>query len=344
MSDTLSAQAPADRLFDHVAGGRAQESYRLVETLSRAGWDVERIVVDLLTVVQRRVGCQWQAGAWTVAQEHQATALVDDLLGLLGRDIAPPRSHGTVTLVCAEGEWHVTPARMAALLLRRHGWRTSFLGGSTPSDHVRRSLEVSRPSFVAISCTLPLALVGAWRVAAVARSLGLPTIAGGAAFGDDDTRARRLGIDGWAPDIATASTLLYRWLDRPPTPMPAPVGAGAFGDSELRPLQRWWTSVGERTIATLANAVPPAVVHEPGALDRLRRDLDELLRTAYLAGVCDDPRLFADGVEWLLTLRPARELPHAAVHRCIEVMHALTAPRDGATHRALGDWLAVTDV
>jgi methanogenic corrinoid protein MtbC1 len=43
-------------------------------------------------------------------------------------------------VTCAEGEWHSLPARMVAEVLRLHGWQVTFLGASTPADHLRRLL------------------------------------------------------------------------------------------------------------------------------------------------------------------------------------------------------------
>lgn len=328
---TPAAHPAVERITDHVMAGRVVDCYAVVDDLLLSGWNSERIVTDVLAVFQQEVGLRWQSGAWTVAQEHAASAVVDDLLGALGRHVPTSVSHGTVALVCAEGEWHVTPARMAALLLRLHGWHTSFLGGSTPPEQLARTLEDSRPTYLAVSCTRVLSLLGAARIAAVARKGGIPTLAGGPAFGTDPRRAERLGFDGWAPDIAAASAILTRWLDEPPPPAPGPPTedlddrAGAFVQ----------VSIVEQTIQRLADLVPSVLHHGERPLALVRQDLSEILQAAHLAALTEDPRVFTDHLRWLAELQPARGLPHAAIRPSVAVLRDLSAPLGERTQAIL---------
>lgn len=307
-------------MLRHVAEGDCTSAYELVDTLLDQGWEADRIVTRLLVDVQREVGARWQAGRWNVAREHAATSVIDDLLGALGRHVPQPRSHATVALVCAEGEWHVTPARMAVLLLRSHGWPTTFLGGSTPTEHLQRDLERSRPTFVAVSCTYPLFLPGAGEVATLARRLEIPTIAGGRAFGTSDERALRLGFDGWAKDIEDASMMLGRWLDGPPAQGPPAEGYGW----DERHLMYRWTGIADQAIQRLASAAPSRLDHDAGTIEMVRHDLVELLRAAHVAAVCDDPSLFTDHVDWMRAVHPARGLPHEALDPSILILRSLS--------------------
>lgn len=327
-----SAEIATDELSRHIASHDPAAAHLLVQQLLEAGWSLERLVTDLLAGAQRRIGQEWQAGRCTIAEEHAATAVVEDLLGSLARLVPPPRSRATVALVCAEGEWHVTPARMAALLLRQTGWRTAFLGASTPIGHLERSLSAAPPEFVAISCTDPRFLLGAGRVAQLARRLGLPSLAGGAGFGDrGDTRARALGINGWAPDAATASTILHGWLDLPP---PEPSATSRL-PGELESMERRHSAVTEQAIQRLAAAVPTVLPHGAQPLEDVRRDLGELLHVAHVAAVCADPELFRGFVRWLATLRPPRGLPHEAVEPSVRILRELTDRFDDGSAEVL---------
>lgn len=319
MTSMQSLEIASDELSRHVAAHDSAAAHRLLEQLVEAGWSVEGLVTDLLADVQRRIGQQWQAGRCTITDEHAYTAVVDDLLGSLARLVPPPRSSTTVALVCAEGEWHVTPARMAALLLRKAGWRTAFLGGSTPIGHLERSLSAARPDVVAISCTDPRFLLGAGRVAELAQRLGLPTLAGGAGFSDRNTRARALGITGWAPDAATASAILERWMDLPPGPTATSLRPGM-----LDPLERRHSAVIEQAIQRLAASVPTVLPHGAQPLEDVRRDLGELLHVAHVAAVCADPGLLEGFVRWWAELRPPRGLPQEAVEPSVRILRELT--------------------
>jgi methanogenic corrinoid protein MtbC1 len=319
MNHTRPAPTPSDQLFAHVIGGDSAAAHGLLDHLLGSGWSIERLVTDLLASIQHRVGEQWQAGQRTIAHEHAATAIVDELLGALGRLVPSPRSDAKLALVCAEGEWHVTPARMAALLLRHAGWRTTFFGGSTPLDHLARALELAQPSFVAISCTDPRFLLGAGHVADIARRLDIPSLAGGAGFGHDDRRAAALGMTGWAPNPAAASAILHRWLDDPPISV-----RSSTIQTDPALLERRRVGVTEQAIQRLVANVPTLIEHGQQPLEHVRRDLGDLLHFAHVAAVCADPDLFTEFVDWLADIHPPRGLPHEAVHPSVRILRELT--------------------
>ena len=106
------------------------------------------------------------------------------------------------------GRTPLTTVRMAAEVLRTHGWLVTFLGASTPADHLRRFVDEVGAIGVVVSCSVPIFLSGALRSVQAAQAAGVPVLAGGRAFGPDDLRARRLGADGWAPDAVAAGRLL----------------------------------------------------------------------------------------------------------------------------------------
>ena len=331
MTRAMSPEAAVDELSRHVTTSDIGGAHRLVQRLLDEGWSIERLVSDLLVAVQTRTGRAWQAGRRTIAQEHAITAVVDDLLGALGRLVAAPTSAANIALVCAEGEWHVTPARMAALLFRRAGWRTTFYGGSTPLGHLEQTFAAARPSFVAISCTDPRFLLGARRVADLARRLEIPTLAGGAGFGDRAHRAAALGITGWAPDPASASSLLHDWLDAPPAePSVAPTEA-----IDLALLERRRDGVTEQAIQRLATRAPTVLRHGEQPLEHVRRDLGELLHVAHVASACADPQVFTDFVAWLAELHPPRGLPHEAVQPSVRILRELADRFDDGSAEVL---------
>lgn len=336
--DRDGAEDTLSQLRRRVLEGQSAEAYDLLEKLLVSGWDVERIITNFLAVIQRQMGEAWQTGRLTVTDVHIATAVVDELLGALGREVAAPDSPGTVALVCATGEWHVTPARMAAILLRHHGWRATFLGGSTPGEDLAHHLEATRPDVLAVSCTDPQFLLGAANAADIARRLGIPTIAGGRAFGDRAKRADQLGFDGWAGTVADAAALIDSWMDTPPSLFPPP----EIAFTEQRDLTRCWSSITDQAIQRLSNVRPPVLHHREQPLEAVRQDLVDLLRAARLADLCDDPSVFEDFVTWRRAVVASPGVPSAAVPATIEVLGDLTAPLGGRTQTLLRSMAGAT--
>jgi methanogenic corrinoid protein MtbC1 len=257
------------------------------------GVPVQDVVTEGLTPAQQWVGELWQGGIWSIAQEHAATAIVDDLLGLLASR-TPRRKHGTVALVCAEGEWHVTPARMAALLWRSAGWEVAFFGGSTPPDHLRSTISLMRADLVAVSCSLPLALPGAARVADALKDLGMPIMGGGRAFGPDRHRTDAVGLHGWAASAADAPAVFKQWMDQPPDQRDR-----LRTDDEELALELRLPDVVAAAERRLLQRFPPMRSYDDGQRARTREDLGFILQFAAVSLMVDDKRIFDDFVAWL---------------------------------------------
>lgn len=316
---TSTVAAAVERFLDQIEHGRSRDAIDLsVAQLEHDG--VAATVTGLLAPAQQEVGLRWHQGRYTIAQEHQTTAVVDDVLGLASSYTdRPDDASRTIALVCAEGEWHGTPARMAAMLFRDAGWRVQFLGASTPADHLRTTLREARPTAVAVSCTLPLALPGAANLVELAHDLGLPAIVGGRAFDDAGHRAAQLGADGSFHTATDAVPQLEDWLGRPPAPRTS-VSAPDLA-SERASLVTRRDDVIQATYVDLEHRLPVMA----GFDDRQRRhtleDLDYLLRFADIALFVDDASVMTDVIIWLDGLLTARGLPPAVMQQTIEALH-----------------------
>jgi methanogenic corrinoid protein MtbC1 len=282
------------------------------------------LVQGLLAPAQAEVGRRWEANQWSVADEHAATAISDAVLGALTWRIEAAEDQGHVVVTCAEGEWHALPARMAAEVLRLHNWQVTFLGPSTPADHLRRFLAELGAVGVVISCSVPIFLGGAQRLVQAAQSTGVPALVGGRAFGPDDLRARRLGADGWAPDAGAAAHLLAGWRQQPPQVARRPASAI---DRESLELEAARAQLVEAAMNELFLRFSPLAGYSQAQLARTREDLGYILQFLQAALLTDDPRIFLDEfLPWLTRVLTSRGLPADVVPIGLE---ALGAALDG---------------
>lgn len=321
-------RGPVARLLELIDLGESPAAVRFVLDHQERTGSVASALDDILRPAQLEAGERWHRADWTVAQEHAATAVVDDALGMLSFRLPPPTGDKTVVVVCAEQEWHLTPARMAAIVLRDGGWRVRFLGGSIPGDHLRRTLEATPVDVVVVSCTLPLALPGAAATVAAVHDVGLPVVAGGRAFGVDDRWARRLGAHGWAPTAEGAVELLDTWLDRPPADVvPAPFPA-AYVD-----LESSRADVLDGAFLALSARFPAMADYGGDQLERTREDLDYILRFLAVSVFLDDRTVLTEFLEWLERLLAARGVPRAALDAGITALAEELAPELAAVLR-----------
>ena len=299
--------ADVERFVEDLARRDRRAATRQALELLEAGVGVQELILGLLGPAQAEVGRRWEANQWSVADEHAATAIADAVLGALSWRTDAAGDQGRVVVTCAEGEWHSLPARMAAELLRVHGWQVTFLGASTPADHLRRFVAEVEAVAVLISCSVPIFLGGAQRSVQAAQSAGVPALVGGRAFGPDDLRARRLGANGWAPDPVAAAHLLTAWREEPPVAATRPASGSDREPLELEALR---PELVEAAMHELCLRFPPLAGYSERQLARTREDLGYILQFLQAALLTDDPRLFlSEFLPWLSRVLTARGLP-----------------------------------
>ncbi len=301
----------AEGFLDHIEQGRAEAAVELALGRVHQGQRVTDVVQDLLGPAQQLVGHRWHTRRYTVAQEHVASAVVDDVLGLLSAHTPRPTGDHTVVLVCAEGEWHTTPARMAALCLRDAGWRVHFLGGSMPAEHLAMSLPQLAADALTISCTLPLALAGVPDLIEASTRHGCPVLTGGIGFGPDDRRSANLGAHGHALSVAGAVDVLTSWRDQPPDP-PTPLH-DPEADRERAELDARHGDLVDAAYAQLRSRQPPLMRDNEHARNHTRRDLGYILDHVGIALLVGDARVVTDLTGWLDPLLDSRGVPQGAL-------------------------------
>jgi methanogenic corrinoid protein MtbC1 len=313
--------ADVERFVECLARRDRKAAARQALGLLETGATIQELVLALLGPAQVEVGRQWEANQWSVADEHAATAISDAVLGALAWRIEAAENQGHVIVTCAEGEWHSLPARMAAEVLRVHGWQVTFLGASTPADHLRRLLAEVGAVGVVISCSVPIFLGGALRSVQAAQAEGIPVLVGGRAFGPDELRAHRLGADGWAPDAAAAAHLLGAWRRQPPA-----VGKWLAGirDAEPLELEAARPELVEAAMSALFLRFPPLAAYSEAQLARTREDLGYILQFLEAAQLTDDPRIFLEEfLPWLTRVLTSRGLPAGVVTVGLEALEAV---------------------
>ncbi len=200
----------ADRLARRLVAGDEPGAMAVAEAALAGGMEPEDLYFEVLAGAMTRIGDRWGTGEVTIAQEHEATAVMHRLLGRLGRNFARRgRTRGAIVLGAAEGDPHGLASGLLADPLRGRRFTVVDLGADCPAeafvDAARRT-----DALVAVGITLtsrPLTPVR--RTIADLRDAGVtvPVLAGGRAIADADT-AHRLGAELWAASGREALELL----------------------------------------------------------------------------------------------------------------------------------------
>lgn len=278
-----------------------------VRELLGAGVD-DREVRDVVGHAIRHVGDLWQAGHWTITQEHAATAVAEAVLTNLEVTASHARPVGSVAVVAADGEWHALPARLASHAFEHVGLTVRYLGAGHPADDVARTLPTADSDVLAVSVTMVGNLPGAARTIAAGRAAGLPVLVGGAAM--TAARAAAIGADAYAESVDHGAEIARRWCTKGrPSMLATPsLDHGAhtrLTDQRERARDQAFSATGEHWDG-LENA-PEQVI------DRICEDLELQLDHLGAALLLRDPSAYLDLVPWLANVQEGRKLPAAVI-------------------------------
>jgi MerR family transcriptional regulator, light-induced transcriptional regulator len=212
----LPATTAARRLEDRLGAGDEPGAWTIVEGRLGSGSDPDDVLLDGLGEAMRSVGHGWEAGNYSVDDEHRAAGVATRVVARLGaRFTARGPKRGSVILGTPPHELHGLPTAMAANVLRGRGFEVVDLGADVPEVAFGSAVtKVQRPLAVAVAVT-----VGNHdrAVRAILRAVhdvspGLPVLVGGAAIAGEE-HAARLGA-GWSGGDARRLGELIEDLDR----------------------------------------------------------------------------------------------------------------------------------
>lgn len=198
-----------EALVGHLVAGERDPAVRAALALQSAGTPYPQIAAGWLQPALYEVGRRWQRREITVAQEHLATALCQDLLlrVLAQSPFAEPCGRRAV-FAAVEGNRHALGVRIVADTFEMAGWEVHFLGADTPTRDLVAHVGAERPDLVGLSASLPTQLpVLRGAIAALGAELGArrpSVLVGGLATNQVEGIWRRLGADDWRPHALAA--------------------------------------------------------------------------------------------------------------------------------------------
>lgn len=180
----MIAEKTYRRYLDALVDGDRHTCTAIVEQLLPETRPKE-LYIDLFQASLYRIGELWEQRRISVAIEHLATAITENLLVLVYPAIfGADHINRSVIVSCTHNEHHQIGGKMVADIFEMHGWNAYFLGTNTPLEDLLAMVGAKRPDVVALSLAVPTNLGGletALRSLA-ARFPEVPTIIGGQAF------------------------------------------------------------------------------------------------------------------------------------------------------------------
>lgn len=190
------------RYLDDLIAGRREACRRHVEALLAGGASPRALYTGLFRASLYEVGARWERGEVSVAVEHVATSITEELLALTFPHAARREPVGRKAVVsCSANEFHQLGGRIVADSLEAVGWDVLFVGSGVPDGDLASLVARESPDLVALSVSvranLPRLDASARAVRAV--SPRVPIILGGQGLdGDGAAFVRALALPGVA--------------------------------------------------------------------------------------------------------------------------------------------------
>lgn len=337
-SSRRAAGAWTDDLWEAVISGDEYTATDLVLAALDDGVDPEDLLLDVIAPLQARVGREWAANRFTVAQEHTATAVNERVIGAVAnhpavrrRGRAPERT-GRIAVACIDGEWHALPARLVAEVLRLRGWRVDYLGAQVPTPHLISHLHRTGPEAVALSSSIATRLPAAHAAITACQATGTPVLAGGAAFGGDGRYAALLGADAWAPDARAAADRLARG----PLPAPPPAHRAVddlphLADGAHAHVVQAAPALIRHVMNGLRTRFPAMAGYTEHQLSRTTEDVAHIVEFLGTALYLDDPDLFTGFLTWTAGILTARDVPAHSLLPALDLLSERLSDHPRAT-------------
>lgn len=244
---------------------------------------------------------------------------------LAGVPVAPLDAGATAAVVCCAAGDRVE-AEAAAVVLGQGGWAVDVVGGARPVTEVTEYLEARGAAALVVAGSNPRNLPELALAVRAGHRGGIPVVATGGAFGRDDLRALRLGVDAWVADLQDLPAVVAEWTAGPHEVMAPPEAS-----PEVDVLRQSRFAV----LAALADMTSPwgsaGASGQPEEADdrRVVEDLFDYLQAAVLV---DDGRVLIDCLNPRTAKAAAHLLDGLAAVLPAEAPRARAFVEDGRRH------------
>ncbi|MGM0676312.1 MAG: cobalamin B12-binding domain-containing protein [Pseudomonadota bacterium] len=203
----------ADQVMQALIAGDRRTATALLEEAMDRGDTLIEAEHELLQPALYEVGKEWHANRLTVAEEHLASSIAQDVMAQLLLSRPSSTSNGMRSLFAAPpGNRHVIGLRMIADAFEMSGWSVQFLGADVPRNSLLGQVRRFDPHLVGLTVSLPRHL---WAVRELIEEIrqhqvGLQPLilVGGNLINRVPSLAMVIGADLWAANARDALKLV----------------------------------------------------------------------------------------------------------------------------------------
>lgn len=144
------------RLTDHLLYEDQNGCQSVIDESLKYGLTPLSIFHSIITNALNEIGARWHSGDITIANEHRAIQLANELIDIVAMKTPKLAANGYRAVVSSvEGENHIVGAKMFAKILDLNGWMVHFLGPDMPAGDLAIYTADQQANVVALSLKQP---------------------------------------------------------------------------------------------------------------------------------------------------------------------------------------------
>ncbi len=146
-----------NRFISLLLSGDRESCINIVNSLLENEIDMRDLYTHLFHEAMYEIGTLWENNKITVAVEHLATAIMENLLCLVYPQLFSDRSKRVgkkAVISCTVNEYHQIGAKMIADIFELNGWDSYFLGANTPIEGLLTLIHEKKPQVVGLSVSI----------------------------------------------------------------------------------------------------------------------------------------------------------------------------------------------
>lgn len=208
-------------LTEIAASVEAGDSARVKDLTRKAlsqGHCPEKILDDGLVQGMSAVGEKFKSNEVFIPEVLIASRAMNVGLEILRPLFSPDRAHlrGRIILATVKGDLHDIGKKIVGMMLEGAGYEVIDLGIDVSMGKIVRAIKTNRPSVLGLSALLTTTMSYMREVVEAVEHAGLRSRVRIAIGGAPVTRsyADEIGVDGYAPDAASALELVKRLLSK----------------------------------------------------------------------------------------------------------------------------------
>jgi methanogenic corrinoid protein MtbC1 len=141
--------------FNSLIKGAKYECVAIFDEVIKSNVPVEKIYTQLFQRSLYQVGEYWEMNRISVATEHMATAITENLMIKLQPELfTTERTGKKAVIACVANEYHQVGGKMVADIFEMHGWDGYFVGANTPNAELLRFIESKNPDLIGLSLSI----------------------------------------------------------------------------------------------------------------------------------------------------------------------------------------------